>query len=348
MRMTSFISTILVFFIPTISYALECPTSCDKPGACKKSFTVSSKKIDYYSNFPLEQPNSCINHVVFVVHGTERNAEARYFAALNAAKTVNKENSTLIISPFFKTSDDQPDANDYYWSNAGWKQGNNSINSGAQISSFAVADVILDTVITNTLFPLLTRITVTGHSAGGQYSQLYALTTANPDKHAQLAYQFLVLNPSNYSYLSNVRPHPYITGLFEKPVYWTGKTWKMKPEYQAVAGNCPTTYNDYKYGLENRNSYAKQLPTTTLIDQYINRKVYYFLGELDTENDEFLDTSCSAQLQGPYRLKRGQYFYAFLNLYFPTNQHALSVVPGIGHDSNGMYNSTIVKTVLFQ
>lgn len=334
--------------LPMLNYASSCATSCDTKGACKRKFFIGTKKIELYSNFPLNKNNSCINKVVYVIHGTSRTAENYYLYALNAAKSQGKQDSTLIIAPFFKISADDPASNDYYWTNDGWKRGDSSVNSGTKISSYAVTDTLTDTIISSNLFPSLAHIDVSGHSAGGQYTQLYSLTTPNPDLHPLLSYRFFVMNPSNYSYLNNLRPSPSVVGLYESPVILSGGILKMKPEYLAEAGNCPTTYDHYKYGLQNRNPYASQFPIAGLITQFIKRKVYYFLGELDiNQNDDELDKSCPAQLEGAYRLIRGQKFFNFLNQFYPTNQHNLGVVPDVAHDANGMYNSTAVKTVLF-
>src|SRR5262249_37848391 len=138
----------------------------------------------------------------------------------------------------------------------GWKQGNLSINSGTQVSSFSVADTILDNVFTSGQFPFIYSATITGHSAGGQYTQMYGLTTLLPSDHPEVDFQFLVLSPSNYTYFNTYRPYPNIDDYFEVPVYWAGGTWVMKPVYQSAAGNCPTTYNNYKYGMVKRNTYA--------------------------------------------------------------------------------------------
>jgi hypothetical protein len=138
-----------------------------------------------------------------------------------------------------------------------------------------------------------------------------------------------------------------VAGLFEQPTYWTGSAWKMKPEY-SQAGNCPNSYNDYKYGLDDRNSYASQLSTSSLINQYIKRKVHYILGELDTDpNDPSIDDSCPAKLDGLHRLKRGQNFYNFLNQYFAANRHTIAIVPNVAHEQSRMYNSAEAKAVLF-
>lgn len=322
-----------------------CAKSCESSERCKKEYYIGSKKINFYSNFPLDQDNDCIEKVIFVVHGAERNALSRYKAVLDAAKSQGLEDRLLIVSPFFKTSDDVPTAKDYYWS-SGWRQGNTSNNSGTQISSFAVADSIIHTVITNNRFRRLRNISVTGHSAGGQYTQMYALATSSPQEHPLMKYQFLVLNPSNYTYLNTLRPKPMQNGFFEEPMYWVGSLPQMKPLYLSVAGNCPRDYNNYKYGLEKRNSYANRLSRESLISQYLDRQTYYFLGELDTMVDDSLDTSCEAKLQGENRLVRGKNYYSFLSSYFSNNQHALRIIPGVGHNAQLMYGSEAVKAVL--
>lgn len=331
-----------------VQSAQVCPKSCSVSQNCLRNYYIGSKKIDLYSNFPLDQPNNCIKQVVFAVHGSERNAQSRYEAALDAATGLSKQDQVLIISPFFKTLDDNPSASDFYWSSSGWRQGNTSNNSGTNISSFSVADAIFRSVINGGRFPYLLGASVTGHSAGGQYAQMYALTTGAPKEHSKISWQFLVLNPSNYTYLNSNRPYPNNNNYFERPTYWSGISWQMKAPYAQVAGNCPNDYNDYKYGVEERNSYANYYSSNTLITQYVARKVYYFLGALDNDsNDESLDKSCEAKLQGAHRLERGKNYFNFLNRYHAGHRHSLGIVDGVGHDSRAMYDSQIVKTALF-
>lgn len=332
----------------TVARALDCPRACDRPQDCRREYLIGSKKIDFYSNYPLSTLNSCIDTVVVVVHGTERAAESRYDAVLDAAKSVSRERNVLIISPFFKTDDDNPSSRDYYWSSGGWKQGNTSNNSGVDISSFAVVDAMLDTVLTNQKFPFVANATVTGHSAGGQFTQMYALTSEAPHIHGDIAFQFLVLNPSNYTYLNRFRPEPDYGRYFEDPTYWNGYAWRMKPYFRSYAGNCPNDFNDYKYGLDERNLYSQDFSNNELITQYLSRNVFYILGEDDDDPDhDELDTSCEATLQGDHRLERGKNYFNFLETFFPGHAHAIGIVPAVGHDARRMYDNNGVKALLF-
>lgn len=337
---------VLSLFINLRVSAEICPAPCEAPQNCSRKFYVGTKKIDFYSNYPLTTKNNCIKEVIFAVHGIERNAEARYDSMLDAAKSMGKEKNVLIISPFFKNEDDAASSSDFYWHS--WKQGDKSLNSGTRISSFEIADLVLENVITKGYFPQLTTAFVTGHSAGGQYTQSYAVTTDITQEFPQINFSFLVLNPSSYTYLNNLRPTPNTSNSYETPVYWTVLGWRMKPAFARVAGDCPDDYNDYKYGLEGKNTYADRYPNTLLTSQYISRRVYYFLGENDTDpNDSDLDTSCEAEVQGPYRLARGQSYFGYLKTIFPANKHSITTVPGVGHDSRRMYDASVVKNVLF-
>lgn len=326
----------------------QCAPACTDTDACFHKFTIGRKTVDYYSSFPLNNLNDCVDEVIFIVHGTERNPRSRYQAAVNAARNAGVLNNVLIISPFFKTEEDDPDEDEYYWSNAGWRQGNYSINSGSDVSAFSVADRFLSSVFTNEFFPNINKAVVTGHSAGGQYAQMYALTSTNIETFPNINFRFLVLNPSNYTYLNDQRPHPDYFGHFETPVYLSGSSLRMKPIFRESAGNCPNTYNDYKYGLNDLNDYAGRSTKSELIAQYINRNVYYFVGEIDNVEDDLLDTSCSATIQGDNRLERGANYFAFINTQFAPHHHNFGIVPGVGHDARDMYDSDKVKAAMFQ
>lgn len=338
----------LVLFAPfSLAQNKQCAESCTSSLTCLRTYTISDKTFYYYSNFPINESNSCIDKVIYVVHGVSRNAWSRYNAVLDAAKSKGRQNNVLIISPYFKTDGDSPGANDLYWSSHGWKQGNTSNNNGKHVSSFAVADLILKDVFSQGNFTNLHSATVTGHSAGGQYTQMYALTSFLPKDFPQISFNFLVLNPSNYTYLNALRPHPYYWDIFELPVYEKKGVLRMKTPYRRIAGNCPNSYDDYKYGMKDRNGYSKDISDQTLIEQYSERNVFYFLGEEDAnENDDSMDTSCEAKLQGRHRLERGINYYYFVKQFYPGNPHQIGIVEGVGHDARKMYDADIVKDQL--
>lgn len=340
---------LLAFFLSLSSFTEnDCARPCTDRDECAWSFYIGLRKVDLYSNYSLVEENDCIKHIVVAIHGTGRDAWQRFDDVSDAVRDGGKGSETLILSPFFKTDEDEDvlEYNDYFWSSDGWKKGNTSNIGRNDISSFEVVDLLLDSVINSNNFDNLSKATITGHSAGGQFTQLYALNSPITSLFPALNFSFLVLNPSNYSYLNDYRPHPTTEGLFEVPVILSGLRLKMKSPYNKTAGDCPNSYNDYKYGLDERNIYSNQFSKSELIDQFIPRDVHYFLGSEDIYQDDSLDKSCSAKIQGKFRLERGNNFFNFLNQFYPSHHHARVVVPGIGHDAEAMYESAEVKSVL--
>lgn len=318
--------------------------SCPSVGKYNGSFYLDDKKIDLYASHPFNVGNDCIEDLIIAIHGNERNVPYTFDSIFQATQSVAKEQKTLIIVPFFKTTDDLPSLQDYFWSNSGWKQGNTSNNSGPQISSFEITDIIINFLIETKKVPNLKNITILGHSAGGQYTQRYALTSPIAAAYTQFDFQFLVLNPSSYTYINGLRPHPTKVNLFEIPITSSGK---MKPDYKKVAGECAKTYNDYKYGLEDKNAYGEMLSNDELIAQYIHRNVFYFLGSLDIDDDDSLDETCEARLQGKNRLERGKNQFNLLETFY-RHTHTLQIIENVGHESRKMYNDPLVKQVLFR
>ena len=89
-----------------------------------------------------------------------------------------------------------------------------------------------------------------------------------------------------------------------------------------------------------------QTPLTTMINNYLNKDVIYFLGEKDIDTEE-VDNECPAQLQGLNRLQRGLNFKANIDQNYPSNLHHLVTNPGVAHTEWGMYSSELGKNLLF-
>jgi pimeloyl-ACP methyl ester carboxylesterase len=173
-------------------------------------------------------------------------------------------------------------------------------------------------------FPLLTWIMLVGHSAGGQFTQRYAAGGRAPETLRGVTIGYVTANPSSYLYLNSYRP--------------IGKNlWE----------SCPG-YNDYKYGLERRNEYCSVLNDEQIRQHYINRQVTYLLGSADTDQDQDLEMDCAANVQGGTRFQRGRFYYSSIRTFFPSAQHDMVIVPGVGHDHDAMFNSTQGKTAIFR
>ncbi len=304
-----------------------------------RHYYVGQRKIDFYSNYPIDIANHRISKIIIAVHGTLREASGRFDAVYEAVKSRGQESHVLVIAPRFKTVDDSPEEDDYFWSSVGWKQGNTSNNGVDDISSFQIIDSMVENIVMGGFFLGLSNISITGHSAGGQYTEYYALTSPIPSYFSRIAFDFLVANPSNYPYLDEFRPHPTMINSFYLP--------ESKQSGNKAGGRQnPANYNNYKYGLDNRNAYSKHVDKEQLKQQFLSRKVYYVLGKEDNLQDKYLDASAAAKMQGKNRLERGQNFYAYINRFYPDNQHKIVFIEGVGHDADGIYGSEAVRNIL--
>ncbi|MDM7917489.1 MAG: FG-GAP-like repeat-containing protein [Candidatus Eisenbacteria bacterium] len=298
-------------------------------------------EVPYFATGRLDEPHPEATRAILVLHGTLRNASEYFWAVVHGGEMSDKIDSTFVIAPQFLVEGDIAEhnlPNDYaYWLYYGWRQGDESWSTAdhprpAHISSFAVADSILMRIVQN--MPNVRQIIVTGHSAGGQFSNLY---TAGNQVHPVIEgsygipIRYIVSNPSCYIYFDDERWIP-------------GTNWEFAVPDSATVADCPD-YNHYKYGLIDPNPYMS-LGDSTLATQYSSRRVVYLLGGADTNpNDTYLDKSCPAELEGAYRLERGIVYTEHLKKVFgdailDSLHQTLAVVPGIGHNHSAMFNST--------
>ncbi len=176
-------------------------------------------RLQYFSNYDISEKNYNINKLVIAIEGNSRNAESIYNYILDAAELTNSHTNSLIISPWFKGNDydgssnctddncDFIESNELFWDTDGWKQGDNSVNFGMQISSFDIMDNLIRHIVFNGFFPNLQNIIITGHSAGGQFTQRYAIgTQIEKELPNALTVSYVIANPSSYLYLDQRRP----------------------------------------------------------------------------------------------------------------------------------------------
>jgi hypothetical protein len=130
----------------------------------------------------------------------------------------------------------------------------------------------------------------------------------------------------------------------DRLVAGTQNTW-------AIPKTSCSGYDLYKYGMGSRNPYMAAVSNSQIASQYAQRRVTYLLGDQDTDpNGDGVDTDCPAEIQGNYRLQRGLIFRGYLLHYYgpaiQDMQHT-AVVPGVGHDSQGMFTSACGLVALF-
>jgi len=305
--------------------------------AYRISFQVDSHivKIPYYRNFSLGSNSETVNHAVIVIHGISRNAESYYNAMLDAAWKGRALNTAhFIMAPQFLIEDDMQqynlDPEVLFWESSGWPQGDLSISTlsfptPVLLSSYSVMDSILLRLAQT--YTKLDTVVIAGHSAGGQFVQRYA--AGNPLDSVLLHnygihIRYIVANPSSYVYLNNERHVQGTTDQFAVPQTFC-------------------KFNDYKYGLENLNSYMFDIGVEQIQAQYSKRDIIYMLGEEDNDpDDSTLDKRCEAMYQGNHRLERGIIFYNYINHFYSdsiSDFHIKALIADVGHDHYNMFNS---------
>ena len=213
------------------------------------------------------------------------------------------------------------------WVSSGWKRGHLSRAEGPapRVSSYAALDSLVSIMLDPERFPNVREVVVTGHSAGGQVVHRYAAASPAEERTA-MPLRYVVANPSTYLYLG---PERADGASFSEP----------------DPGACGD-FDDWHYGLADRNSYASEAPADTLRARLVRRDVRILLGDADTLTSS-LDVSCGANLQGPRRLHRGRTLVRFMDAFFPDHGHREMIVPGVGHSSRAMWTSGVGLQSLF-
>lgn len=302
------ISTLL-FLLFISAAALALPTESTIP--------YQGKIISALTNRDLNESTADVDKAIITIHGSERNARTYYNSIEMLANRFQVNHKTIIIAPHFKNRQDVLVANEMNWTDEGWLSGDGALNNAAA-SSFGLMDNLIS--ILHKTYPNLKEVVLTGHSAGGQFVQRYALGSNLEGTFRKTHFRYVAANPGSYVYLTKNRP---------------------------VQGPVNCYYNDYKYGLDDLNFYMGRMTRSTLVNAYLTKDVYYFAGEADTITED-IDQTCSAQYQGINRITRARNFKTQLDREFPLNVHHLVTVPGVGHTQYGMYTSENGIRILFE
>src|ERR1035438_3961594 len=201
------------------------------------TFAAGPARSMVYRTYPFDVPNPQIARALIVIHGAGRDADNYFRTALAAAFLAGALDDTIVIAPRLASSTgscrDQLAPNEVSWSCAGdsWRSGGTATNN-EKLTSFDFTDEILRKLARKDTFPNLKAIVVSGHSAGCQYVERYAMAnTVHDDLGVPVTY--VVSNPSSYAYLDNTRPHA------------EGSDFRAFTDSR----NC-TTYKHLRYGAE--------------------------------------------------------------------------------------------------
>jgi hypothetical protein len=287
--------------------------------------------------------------VVVVIHGSKRNVDD-YLCCTNAALPEDQRepasSSYMVVAPWLLSLAERnvtlvTGKEHLRWEVEEpiphtWRYGADALN--ANFSSYAAVDVVIDRVLADrSRFPVLKRIVVAGHSAGGQLVQRWALLSSSRAFSAaqNITVRTVVANPKSLCWLDDRR---WFDGEFRVP---------DEEEFE----NCPT-YNEWEWGFGG----GRDLPTPykdraiaaaggvdRIIERYAGRDVVYLAGERDT----IWNGDCEARMQGANRKERSQNFYDSLQEIYGRTVHRRIVVKDVHHDHCLMFQSPEGQLALF-
>lgn len=306
---------------PCVTGSPTCRTRIDVAGGVR---------VPAYTTTPLDRGSPDVTLAVIMIHGTNRDADAYFETAVAAAREAEALPGTVIVAPLFQTAEDGPRSDEARWTSGGWKRGHLSASSGPspRVSSYAVLDRILELVTDAARFPAVTRVVVAGHSAGGQVVHRYAATSRWEDEEGAVPVRYAPANPSTWLYVG--------------PERRVGAGGFAVPDRES----CPE-YNDWHYGLDERNTWASAVGIDSIRAQLRRRDVRVLAGTADSGSAS-LDVSCGANLQGSYRYERALWLMEFMDALVPGHRHRLVEVEGVGHSSRSMFTSEAGVEAVFQ
>ena len=292
-----------------------------------------------YASQNLSLQQSKVQEVIIVQHGIQRNGDDYFTSAMQLLKNSGRNaDEILIIAPNFPGVPDKNKGFDHMpiWSVQGWSGGDNAVDGAGSengLSSLTVLDDILLMLTNKTRYPALQKITVAGHSGGGQLVHRYAVLNHVDEqiRKSGMDLRYVIANPSSYLYFTPERPQ--------------GNGFKV---YDLAV--CPA-YDDYRYGMQHMVPYAGTMNGIALFQRHLQRQVTYLAGTADNDpNHRVLDKSCGAEAEGPTRISRARGYWHY-EFYLAGGQslhmHQRYEVVGVGHNQELMFGSQCGTQLLF-
>lgn len=330
--------------------AAPCTTAT---AACERWVTLGGgpARSMVYATYPLEKRNTNVTRALIMVHGADRNADHYFSTAVAAGFLAGALGNTIIIAPRFAAGHDTVATNEVVWPARGdsWRSGGMS-PSNPTLSSFDFADEILRELANRKNFPKLTRIVVTGHSAGGQFANRYEMANKVHGTLNGVTISYVVANPSSYAWPVAVRPLPAGDGdpatADKEALGEDGETVHTQFTYGPFDTTKVADYDHWPAGLEHRTGYTAQMTDEQLIKQLVERPTTYLWGQVDVLPLGGFDSSPSGMAQGPTRRARGEAFFKYVNETLGAKHDAI-IVPECGHNDRCIFTSEVVLPVIF-
>lgn len=320
--------------------------------ACERWITYGSgpARSMVYASYALATPNPAITRALIMVHGAGRNADHYFETAMSATFLAGALENTIVIAPRMIAARDSAHANEVIW-----PEGRNSWRAGGvsptnpELTSFDFVDQIIRTLADKRTFPNLTKIVVTGHSAGGQYTTRYEMANKVNDTPG-VSITYVVANPSSYAWPVASRPLPTgdanPTDAYKESLGRDGTSVHSDFSYGPFDSTKVARYNRWPMGLENLDGYVGKMTADQLRKQLAERPTTYLLGQVDVLPLGGFDSSPAAMAQGPTRRARGEAFVNFVNDSLGAKHNAI-IVPECGHNDRCIFTTDIVFPVIF-
>ncbi len=311
------------------SYTVEDPCLTSSCGLQTMTLDAGSAELtmEFYASYDILREEAvwgAIKGAIIVVHGNNRNANEYFNWMANAVISMNKQDEVVFIAPHFKTSDDiGGNSNLIHWSSNGWKRGFESSNiTSEKMASYEVVDRLMQVLGDKTRFPFMKNIIVTGHSAGAQFTGLYAAANPTEDVLEGVAINYVVANSQYFFYPGNER-------------------FDATSNSFILPQGC-NNYTNWPYGTDKPTAYLSSSNVTDIRNRYTNRKVTFLIGSLDIFTGGTLNTTdCAAVLLGENRFDRTEKMLEYMNAFHSGHLHSRKVVNNVGHDAAEMYNSSV-------
>ena len=254
------------------------------------------------ANHPLEEVNPDLRRAIVVLPDESR--DANNAVATMSALAGNLNSIVMIVSPQFLLPSDLsrfaqhlPDKGRDFatWKIGTWTQGDDSLSSAGKrgISSFTVMDLILMFLSDRARFPNLESVVLAGSGAGANFVQRYAAFGLGTEAlfKQNINLRFLVAGASSYFYPTGTRP-------------LGGNKGFGQPDKAA----CPA-YNDYPYGSDKLNPYARRAGGNAAKTDYVLRFITYINAKAP---DVLPESNCAAMVQGATGFIRSENFRNYI------------------------------------
>jgi hypothetical protein len=326
-------------FLVALMANAQTPTRTVLAHAFQVSSKLGSAVVPLEISRDWSRPQPGVTRAVIVFHGKGRNASEYYHDLAKAAdRSEGEARRTILIAPQFLDEEDI-DAHDIRspvlrWRHNEWEAGSPA-SGPIPLSTFDVADALIERLDDSSLFPNMRAIVLAGHSGGAQLVQRYAVVgrAAAAHESGRIHIRYVVANPSSYLYFSEDRPAK-------------DKSFAVF-DSERCAG-----FDHWKYGPVDPPAYVHLNSSDAwreLEENYAKRDVIYLLGTADTDpHQKDLDTSCSGEAEGPNRFVRGKSYFAYLHTRHPSGwNQRMWFVNGVAHSANQMINSKCGLAAIF-